>query len=187
MAVFDQAGTTRSTIQPIRRRTQIRWRKYRGFTLEEQEQTNWCWASVSQGYVNHLGGRIPPVTQRAMAAEILSKPECEFYPEAFNERVRIFDYWRGNGLDRIFDRPYTLNGLKDFIDGQAIVLCQIGWQSGGYHVVLIVGWHMDGANTILHVCDPAVGGTGERIRYEELCLSYQRAETGTWVFSGRLR
>ncbi|MBD8700595.1 MULTISPECIES: papain-like cysteine protease family protein [unclassified Sphingomonas] len=167
-----------------------------GFELVCQEQTNWCWAAVTQA-VERLDHN--PVEQADIATDHIarSRPDegCDVFDPAdveeracaeascdahcnsphsltaiLNERGRLRE---NGGLGRI-----SFSALKAEIMAGRPVPCRIAWQTGGAHFVCVAGVSDGGAGKrFVHVYDPLFPGLAQG-RADRLTMRFDTFRDG---------
>lgn len=160
--------------------------------LMAQEETNWCWAAVTQ-YVFGIV-RQETVSQQDVASKhIQNSGRAHSCAAPHRKKVggkcadtgcsgacnaqhtlRIVLSERGfSGLYLSQKRAPTFDELKGEIDSGRPVPCRVRWADGAGHFVLVVGWTVDAAGTpLVHVRDPGSATLGAPI--SELIMPHSK-------------
>jgi hypothetical protein len=153
-----------------------------GFDVEQQQQSNWCWAAVSVSVAQYYR-RQTPWTQCTVAGAELNRSDC--CGGGAGTGCNVVWY-----LDRALTRVQSLRirnaGSTPFADVQAEIAadrplgCRIGWSTGGGHFVTIGGWMLapDGTQYV-DVFDPLYSYS--QTTYQSFVSAYQGV--GTWTHS----
>jgi hypothetical protein len=151
------------------------------FTMQHQQQTQWCWAAVTSSvaayYQNPGWSQCRVVNDRlGQTACCVSgaSPTCNrpWYLDQALDRV--------GELGNYIASPLTLGQLRSEIDAGHPVGVRIGWSNGGGHFVAIGGY--SGAE-IVDVQDPWFGQSS--VDYFVFRTNYQGS--GRWTHSYRTR
>lgn len=154
----------------------------RGFAVESQSQSEWCWAAVSRSIAVFFGTLT--WTQCQIASAELSLPCCTspsssttcnvpWYMDAALSRVGHFDRWTGT--------PEPLATIQSEIAGDRPLGARVAWAGGGAHFIAIGGWLMDIAGqAFLDIHDPFYGES--QVSLQAFNHSY-RSPGDTWTHS----
>jgi Papain-like cysteine protease AvrRpt2 len=162
-------------------------------TMSAQEQTNWCWSSVTQS-VKAWAGSVATQTDVATAHVTHNGRTQTCAPpngSSFNNK----DCGAGNACAASCNDPHILsvvlteNGLFNryisqnaspafgdlvtCINSDKPVPCRIQWQPSGGHFILVVGWTVDDqGKQSVHVLDPASASASDAVA--ERVLEFQQ-------------
>lgn len=146
------------------------------FRMEQQRETNWCWAAVSASVNDFYRGN-PVWSQCAIAASCLGRACC-FSPEPCDTRytlehpLSVVGHLAGHGYG-----PLTFPEVAGEIDRGAVVCCHIAIDGGGGHFVAIVGY--DPVTRDVLVKDPARGD--DTLPFDTFVHAYNG--TGRWDYT----
>jgi Peptidase_C39 like family len=169
-----------------------------GFSLNCQELTNWCWASVAQAI---LRASVSEVTQRGVAVDHIrlnrpTEPEGNFTPTGTNAGI-----CGDRGCNSAFNAPHSLRRLlaeRNLLRSQGYIIgdlsfdvitreiranrpvpCRIKWTNAdGAHFVCLGGYAVDGDVRYVYVHDPLFPGiargeaSARAIRFEAFLRTY---------------
>ncbi len=148
------------------------------FTIQHQQQTNWCWAAVAVSvslYYNSASGW----TQCSLANAELGQTTCC----ANGSTAQCNQPWY---LDRALTRTANLSSwvsgsvglstVEQEVDAARLVGVRIGWSGGGGHFVVIEGYQENGAGYV-YIEDPWYGAS--YVGYDTLRTAYQGS--GSWT------
>jgi hypothetical protein len=147
------------------------------FTMQTQEQSNWCWAGVSNS-VSHFYDNASTWTQCSVANTQLGRNDC--CGAGASGACNVYGYL-DKGLQEVghfdhIDSGTTSYGtLRDQIRNGRPVGIRIAWSGGGAHFIAAVG--ADPGDFVL-VGDPG-GGSVSLVAYNTLKSSYNGS--GTWT------
>ena len=173
-----------------------------GAVMLGQEETNWCWAAVTQAIL-HLRNRSKSqeeiVTDHLQAAGRdytcsgpnrdredgghCSPTECT---ASCNDMHSVQIGLAGEGLNVrpiSFSRPPTYSAVEAQIKDQRPVPCHVQWQSGTAHAVLIVGCSNSGSEKLVQILDPHDASAGQPVSprpvpHSSLARNYRSSRTG---------
>lgn len=151
------------------------------FTLEDQTQTNWCWAATSVS-VSRFYWAASTWTQCKVASAELGRTDCcnSPVPSACNVPYYLDRaLTRTQNLSSLLGRVLTWAEIQAEIDGGRPVGVRVGWSGGGGHFLAIFGYGRQGGQDVVDVDDPIYGVS--RISVDTLRNSYQGS--GTWTHS----
>jgi hypothetical protein len=146
-----------------------------GFAVQQQEQTEWCWAAVSASVAVYFGPTL--WTQCRVATAELSPLNCcggdagngcnqPWYLDAALSRVGHFS--------RIDAASLPFSGVQTEISGGRPLGCRIAWSGGGAHFIALGGWLIGADGTqYVRVHDPFYGV--KQTSYPNLVSAYQTA------------
>jgi len=147
--------------------------------MEEQEESNWCWAAVAVSVHNFLEpGSVR--TQRGLATDVLldeaqipAGVNCTSTPGLCNFTARLRDALGKTGnLEKEYVGGHaSFKMTKDKVNLNLPVCARIVWDGGGAHFVLIDGYRefASGARQV-HVQDPLYGPSFQF--YEDFVSDY---------------
>ncbi|MGY8662415.1 papain-like cysteine protease family protein [Bradyrhizobium sp. UFLA05-109] len=153
-----------------------------GFSVEIQQQSEWCWAAVSSSVASFFGSSA--WTQCSIASGELAPLNCcggdasdgcnqPWYLDRALTRVGHFDH--------IAASDATFAVVQGEINGGRPLGCRIAWAGGSAHFVALGGWSVtaDGSQYVM-VCDPYYGPTTKK--YADFVSAYMT--TGdSWTHS----
>lgn len=152
------------------------------FTIEPQEQTNWCWAAVGVS-VARFYDPAHSQSQCELASVALDRNDC--CSDGAADLTKCNQPWY---LDRVLNINGNLESKRtesmSFTDVQAEVGadspvgCRIGWFGGGGHFAVITGWLVAADGTeYIDIADPIY--LDSQIAYDAFASSYQAG--GDWT------
>ena len=125
-----------------------------GFGVQDQEQTNWCWAAVTLGLMDKYGG--PHSRQCEIVGQVKQVNACA-NPSAANWTFELSGALRGYGYrngDSIAG-SVEFESIAEEIDGDRPVCVRLAIGSGGDgHVVAIGGYRVVDGVPYVHIHDP---------------------------------
>jgi len=143
-----------------------------GFSVEIQQQSEWCWAAVSTSVATFFGSAA--WTQCRVASGELAPLNCcggdaadscnqPWYLDRALTRVGHFD--------RITFSSATFAVVQGEINGGRPLGCRIAWAGGSAHFVAVGGWRVtaDGSQYV-NICDPYYGPTTKK--YSDFVSAY---------------
>lgn len=158
----------------------FRWRRL-AFTMQPQQQTQWCWAAVSTS-VSLFYDPSSTWTQCTVANAELGQTTCCQNGSSAACNVPWF-------LDRALQRTGNLNAFSSGVTSFADVRTEtnagrplgvrIGWSGGGGHFVVIEGYKPGLGPQRVAIDDPWWGASD--LTYAAFQSSYQG--TGSWTHS----
>lgn len=129
------------------------------FSMQNQLQTNWCWAanatSISQYY-----NRNTPWTQCRLACNCLNRPDCcsNPAPNLCNRPYYLHTALQRTGnLRNFFAGTLTPDMIRSEIDNGWVIGVRIGWRSDGGHFVTIHGYDDRSGELFVYISDPRYG------------------------------
>ena len=148
-----------------------------GFSMEPQQQTNWCWAATSKS-VSHFFDSSSTWSQCGVAAACLSE-ECCADPAPCDVVYYLDIALTQTGNLRGTPSPGSLPlaDVQAEIDNGCPIGCHISWSGEGGHFVVIHGY--DIINGDVDVSDPFYGS--QTIPYSSFLASYRGA--GAWDYT----
>jgi len=155
------------------------------FTMQTQQEENWCWAAVGVAINNFLDpGSVPALTQATLANKVLAIPgvDCTMTPDQCNFTAALDDVLKAtaNLRDDLGTRVLDFPSLKAQIDGGFPVCAQINWFEGGAHAIALDGYAELAAGVqVVSVQDPLYGPSFQF--YEDLVSNY--LGSGVWGFT----
>ena len=162
------------------------------FTMQPQQQSNWCWAAVAVSLNAFLDAPTPALEQSVLATELLASqgttsPDCTLtpcptvcnQPEPLDAALTITGNLRKHGA--LFNQHLTFDCIQSWVSEGLPVAARIVWYTGGAHFVVLDGCKvLASGQQLVHVQDPdltASNAPGFR-DYEELLDDYRNA--GYW-------
>ena len=146
-----------------------------GFTMQTQQQTQWCWAAVSVSvnlYYHPASGQ----TQCAVANTAMGQTTCcadgssaqcnqPWFLDQALQIVGDLNAWRSGKA--------PLSAVKGEINGCRPFCLRIAWNGGGGHFVTVYGY----SGRLLNIGDPWYGNSV--VTYDTFPNAYQGG--GTWT------
>jgi len=130
-------------------------------TFINQEQGNWCWAASDQMVRVHYGS-----SDRSLQCEVANaavSSNCNISPDcchggSCNQQCpdQIRSYY--SGID-VPNSSISWSTIKSEVDGRRPFIIQWGWQSGGSHIMVGIGYNSITDKTV-RVYDPMQGLIG---------------------------
>ncbi len=149
------------------------------FTMQAQQQTNWCWAAVSTS-VSHFYDPSSAWTQCKVANAQLSRTDC--CGTGASGACNVYGFL-DQGLSEVGHFDHLQNGVTTFqvLQNEIIAARPLGirvaWQGGGAHFIAAIGAE---EGDLVLVGDPG-SGTNSLVDYTTLETSYNGS--GTWTHS----
>ncbi|AKG34994.1 papain-like cysteine protease family protein [Paenibacillus durus] len=125
-----------------------------GAGIQKQEQTNWCWAAVSQGILNYYG---KSVTQTDFVKKV--KGAAVNNPASDAEVKSGLSSYGISSTQITWALSYT-NVVAEIADNKHPIYAGWSWTSGGGHALLIKGIdnsHLTDSTDWVYYLDPADG------------------------------
>lgn len=125
------------------------------FPCVHQQQTNWCWAAVTQAINAFKGGT---ATQCQIASGSLGRNDCCTQPGNCNipyyldRSLTLY-----NLLRSMVPNKYGYNQIRNEISAQKPVGVRLGWNGGGGHFVTVYGYQNNANIGYIAICDPWYG------------------------------
>jgi hypothetical protein len=148
------------------------------FTMQPQQQTNWCWSAVATSVTLYYDPGSTWVQCTVANAELGQTTCCTngatsqcnqpWYLDLALTRVGNLDHWAGGSI--------ALSAVENEIDSGRLVGARIGWSGGGGHFVVLEGYQEDGAGFV-YVEDPWYGPS--YVGYDTFRTAYQGS--GSWT------
>jgi peptidoglycan hydrolase-like protein with peptidoglycan-binding domain len=149
------------------------------FTMQAQQQSNWCWAAVSTS-VSHFYDPNSSWTQCGVANTQLGRTDC--CGSGASGACNVYGYL-DQGLQEVghFDHlqygTTTFEVLQNEIIASRPLGIRVAWAGGGAHFIAAIGSEED---DLVLVGDPG-SGTNSLVNYATLETSYNGS--GTWTHS----
>jgi lysozyme family protein len=149
------------------------------FTMQAQQQTNWCWAAVSTS-VSHFYDANSAWTQCKVADTQLGRTDC--CGGGASGACNVYGYL-DQGLVEVGHFDHLQNGATTFEVLQNEIIAsrplgiRVAWLGGGAHFVAAIGAEEE---DLVLVGDPG-SGTNSLVDYATLLTSY--SGSGTWTHS----
>jgi len=150
------------------------------FTVESQEQTQWCWAAIAASvskYYDSTGNW----KQCELANHELGQQTCcdDGATPQCNRPWRL-DYalHTAGNLENWSEGATSVVGIRAEVDAERPLGIRIGWQGGGGHFIVVAGYGA-GADPLLAIEDPWLGQRD--VNYSTLLTTYDG--TGSWTHS----
>jgi hypothetical protein len=158
------------------------------FTMQPQQEDNWCWAAVAVSINNFLdSGSATPWTQESLATNVLQKDgkiaatvDCTATPGLCDFTAALNDAFTAtHNLAGSFDNGHLdFDSIKGWIEAGFPICAQIDWFGGGAHAIALDGYqeYASGAQAVV-VQDPFYGPSLQF--YDDLVSDYPPG--GTWA------
>lgn len=156
-----------------------------GFTVEEQEQDNWCWTAVGLS-IARFYNPTHAETQCQLANKSLQRADCCADGASDLDKCNIpftlqTPLTINGNLVEMLDETLSFAEIQGQIQAKSPVGCRIGWFGGGGHFIVISGWFVgETGDKYLDIADPLDGpGPPQQIMFEEFASSYRTG--GDWT------
>jgi Papain-like cysteine protease AvrRpt2 len=154
------------------------WRRL-SFTMQRQQQTQWCWAATSVSIARFYDGRTGWTQCGMVDAELGQHGCCRDGGSARCNQPNVLNapLARADVLARMQGAAVGYSAIRAEIDAGRPLAWRIGWSGGGGHFAVIEGYQRRGAQWVA-IDDPWYGqsdvavSTLRRGRYQQ---------TGTWT------
>ena len=156
------------------------------FTVQSQQQLNWCWAAVASSVSLHYDST-SGWSQCALANAELGQTSCCIDGSTSQcNRVWYLDraLRRVDNLSRWVSGAIGLSAVELELAAARLVCARIGWSGGGGHFVVIKGYREGGAGS-LHIEDPWDGYSF--VSYDNFRAVYQGSGSWTHTYYTRRR
>jgi Papain-like cysteine protease AvrRpt2 len=166
-----EAGTPAATVAPS-------WKRL-SFTMQHQQQTQWCWAATSVSVARFYDGRTR-WTQCGMVDAALGQHGCCHQGgSARCNRPNVLDapLARADILARRQNAAVGYSAIRAEIDAGRPVAWRIGWRGGGGHFAVIEGYQRRGAQWVA-IDDPWYGQSDVAV---STLLGGRYQQTGAWT------
>ncbi len=165
------------------------------FTMQPQQQTEWCWSAVAVSVSDFLDPATPPTwTQPTLATALLTgdgagplncsesdqaEKACN-QPEALDAALTITkNLWKRGFLE---NQRLAFECLQKWSDAQLPVCARIAWREGGFHFIALGGTNMTSSGQQqVWVLDPLPGTPPKLWDYESLAEHYGLSQLGFWL------
>jgi hypothetical protein len=165
------------------------------FTMQPQQQTEWCWSAVAVSVNDFLNPATPPTwTQPTLATSLLTEHSagtlnCSVadqaenacnQPEALDAALTITkNLWKKGFLE---NERLAFECLQKWSEAQLPVCARIAWREGGYHFITLGGTNTTTAGQQqVWVLDPLPGTPPKLWDYESLAEHYGLSQLGFWL------
>jgi hypothetical protein len=158
----------------------FRWRRLT-FTMQHQQQTQWCWAAVSTS-VSHYYDSSSTWTQCTVANAELGQTTCcqNGSSAACNVPWYLDDALQRTGnLNAFSGGAASFADVRTEIDSGRPLGVRIGWSGGGGHFAVIEGYKPGPGTQRVAIDDPWYGASD--LTYSGFQSGYQG--TGSWTHS----
>jgi hypothetical protein len=165
------------------------------FTMQPQQQTEWCWSAVAVSVSDFLDPATPPTwTQPTLATALLTgdgagplncsetdqaERACN-QPEALDAALTITkNLWRKGFLE---SQRLAFECLQKWSGAQLPVCARIAWREGGFHFIALGGTNLTSSGQQqVWVLDPLPGTPPKVWDYESLAEHYGLSQLGFWL------
>ena len=154
------------------------------FAMQDQEESEWCWAAVAASIALHYSGSSPWTQCKVAEAELNEKKCCQKpVPSACNRRWRLHSTLRTTqNLSRYTTRREAFAVIQQEINNGRPLCARIGWKGSiSGHFVLIDGYDESSGTQFVMVRDPNPLVRTALVNYATLVKGYQG--TGSWTDS----
>ncbi len=186
-------GSKAVTVNPPTPTDELIKRALPAFTMQPQQETNWCWAAAAVSINRFLD---PQGDHRWTQAELATKllkhqgvnsPDCVDRsdsrvcnrPEALDVALAITRNLRHEGA--LFNQHLTFDCIQNWVKAQFPVGARIVWWGGGAHFVALDGYKVTtSGHRMVHVQNPNDNPTSSPgfLDYDILVEDYE--EAGYW-------
>jgi hypothetical protein len=156
----------------------FRWHRL-DFSMQHQQQTNWCWAAVSTSVALFFSPS-SGWTQCAVANGELNRNDC--CGTGASGPCNVYGFLdtaltRVGHLDHFAGGTSTFSQIQSEINGGRPLGVRTAWSGGGAHFLAIIGYRI--RNNMLAVDDPFYGKSD--VGLSTFTSSYQ--SSGSWTHS----
>ena len=157
-----------------------RWRRL-SFTMQHQQQTQWCWAAVSTSVSVYYDASSTWTQCTVVNAELGQTTCCSSGSSAACNQPWYLDLalMRTGNLTVVSNGTTAFASIRTEIDAGRPLGVRIGWSGGGGHFVVIEGYKPDPGSERVAVEDPWYGASD--LALTAFTSSYQG--TGSWTHS----
>jgi Papain-like cysteine protease AvrRpt2 len=166
-----EAGAPAVTVAPS-------WKRL-SFTMQRQQQTQWCWAATSVSVARFYDGRTGWTQCGMVDAELGQHGCCNQGRSARCNRPNVLDapLARADILARRQNAAAGYSAIRAEIDAGRPVAWRIGWRGGGGHFAVIEGYQRRGAQWVA-IDDPWYGQSDVAV---STLLGGRYQQTGAWT------
>jgi hypothetical protein len=186
-------GSKAVTVNPPAPTDELIKHKLPAFTMQPQQETNWCWAALAVSINDFLDPESDPTwTQAKLATQLLidqgikspgciDRPKSRICnrPEALDVALAITENLRQSGA--MFNQHLTFDCIQNWVKARFPVGARIVWWDGGAHFVALDGCKVTASgHRLVHVQDPNDNPTSSPgfLDYDTLVEDY--GEAGYW-------
>ena len=157
-----------------------RWRRL-AFTMQHQQQTQWCWAAVSTSVSLYYDTSSTWTQCTVVNAELGQTTCCQNGSTSACNQPWYLDLalQRTGNLDGFSGGTTSFADIRTQIDAGRLLGARIGWSGGGGHFAVIEGYKPGPGDQRVAIDDPWYGASD--ITYNTFATSYQG--TGSWTHS----
>lgn len=161
------------------------------FTMQPQEESDWCWAAVAVSVNDYFAKRATQWTQATLATKVVEadlglppnsldcsksplQKKCN-RPEGLDDALRI----AGNLSDigARFNQYLVFDSIVKWVDQQIPIGARIVWNRGGAHFIALDGYReLATGEQMVHVQDPIYRSSLQL--YDDLVGDYLQLQTG---------
>jgi papain like cysteine protease AvrRpt2 len=153
-----------------------------GFSMQTQEETQWCWAAVSTSVAIYFGST--PWIQCQVASGELSPLDCCGVDRSTGCNIPWYldtPLTRVGHFDRMDPASAPFLDIQTEINGKRPLCCRIAWAGGNAHFVALGGWSTAADGTeYVDIHDPYYGFAQKT--YTDFVTAY-RTSGDTWTHS----
>lgn len=157
-----------------------RWRRL-AFTMQHQQQTQWCWAAVSTSVSLYYDTSSTWTQCTVVNAELGQTTCCQNGSTSACNQPWYLDLalQRTGNLDAFAGGTTSFADLRTEIDAGQPLGARIGWSGGGGHFAVIEGYKPGPGDQRVAIDDPWYGASD--LTYNTFATSYQGS--GSWTHS----
>jgi hypothetical protein len=157
-----------------------RWRRL-AFTMQHQQQTQWCWAAVSTSVSLYYDTSSTWTQCTVVNAELNQTTCCQNGATAACNQPWYLDraLQRTGNLDGFSGGTTAFADVRTEIDAGRPLGTRVGWSGGGGHFAVIEGYKPGPTEQRVAIDDPWYGASD--LTYNTFATSYQG--TGSWTHS----
>ena len=149
------------------------------FNIQQQTQSNWCWAATSAS-VSLFYCMFSPWTQCKIAKEAMNDNGCcnDEVPTECNQPWYLnlaLDITQN--LTSHQSGTITWDKIKEELNKGLVIGARIGWNGGGGHFMVIYGVTKRFNTQFVHIDDPVYGKSS--MSYDQFATNYKGS--GTWT------
>jgi hypothetical protein len=173
LSVAAPAGGPARTVAPS-------WKRLT-FTMQRQQQTQWCWAATSVSVARYYDGTTGWTQCGMVDAELKQRGCCHDGRSARCNRPHVLDapLARADVLGRKHNGAVGYSAIRSEIDAGRPVAWRIGWSGGGGHFAVIEGYQRQSGQWVA-IDDPWYGASDLEVA---TLVDGMYQQTGTWTYT----
>lgn len=147
------------------------------FTIQPQEESEWCWAAVAVSIDKYFNPG-SPLTQCEIASRVIGHDCCNNGiscndAETLIQALRAINRWK-----RTVNGPVPFQLVKQELDAGRPVCARIKWKDGYAHFVVLVGYEVLSSGAVhVDIADPWNPST--TVDFDHFATAY--FGDGTWA------